>query len=131
MNPKYYHSIVLLADNTFMFFNFSEITWKAENSENGIRIPWKCITVQAITQDLPRKVYFMIDVNIDFPNVFEANEPVPLVPVAIAPVNLNGVAENIADPPENGIYANRDEDSDEGNETDDSVPEITEFWLFR
>lgn len=62
----------------------------------------------------------MIDVNLDFPNVFDANEPAPLIPAALVPV-LNGAVENIADPPENGAHANGDEDSDEGNETDDSL----------
>ena len=66
----------------------------------------------------------MIDVNLDFPNVFDANEPVPLLPAPV--IHANGNPENIADPAENGVNG---DDSDEGNETDDSEQAITEFWL--
>lgn len=71
-------------------------------------IPWETITVQAITQDPQRCIYFMIDVS--WPE-----DP---------PTNQNGGANgngagNLA---ENGS-------EDEGNDSEGSVHELTEFYV--
>lgn len=87
----------------------SNISLKLGSQRNGIIIPWSTITVQAITQDHPRSVYFMIDVNI---NLFNGDQQ-PAAP----------------DEPMNGNGDENNDDSDEGNGSVDSDHNITEFWL--
>lgn len=74
-------------------------------------IPWEKITVQAITQQPQRCIYFMIDVS--WPDD-------PAAPGA----NGNGVHEE----PEEAIEANNGSE-DEGNDSDGSVQELTEFYV--
>lgn len=69
-------------------------------------IPWEKVTVQAITQQPQRCIYFMIDVS---------------WPDQIAPANGNG---NHVDNPEEA-----DEEEDEGNDSDGSLAELTEFYV--
>lgn len=93
----------------------SNISLKLNSQENGIIIPWGTITVQAITQDFPRSVYFMIDVNI---NLFNGEQ-------------RRAAQEIQVDEPMNGENGNENghDDSDEGNGSVDSDHNITEFWL--
>ena len=77
-------------------------------------IPWEKITVQAITQDPQRCVYFMIDVS------WPADDP-----ALIEPNNGNPPANGNHDEEPNGDA----EDDDEGNESEGSVQEITEFYI--
>lgn len=95
-------------------------------------IPWSCVTVQAITQEPPRAIYFMIDVNLNFPNVFESAQPSSsaqnsLPPVNGAPANANGNGNGNHEEVE-GEDGN-DSGSDEGCASEDSTQEITEFWI--
>jgi chloride channel, nucleotide-sensitive, 1A len=84
-------------------FNFSDICWKNQESEEGFMIPWEKITVQAITQEPQRCVYFMIDV------------------VWPGESHRNGETNGNSDDEGNG-----DDDDDASEE---SLAEITEFYL--
>lgn len=74
-------------------------------------IPWDKITVQAITQEPQRCVYFMIDV------AWPAEDQVP---------------QNAANG--NGIHVDANEEAehvseDEGNDSEGSLQELTEFYI--
>ena len=69
-------------------------------------IPWEKVTVQAIANEPQRCVYFMIDVRW------------PTEPAA----SSNGNHEN------DEVEIN-DVSEDEGNDSDDSEPELTEFYV--
>jgi len=85
-----------------LFMTSSEICWKRENSENGFIIPWEKVTVQAISNEPQRCVYFMIDVK--------------------WPESSNGNHSNDDPEEQNGS-------EDEGNESEGSVQELTEFFV--
>lgn len=96
---------ILIAAKQNIHFNFSEIAWKNENSNEGFTIPWAKIVVTAISQDPMRCIYFMID-----SEWTEDDQPVD---------GSNGTDTNGG--------TNDDEDV-EGSETE-SEHAITEFWL--
>lgn len=75
---------------------------------NGFMIPWDKITVQAITQE-PRCVYFMIDV---------------MWPALAAQANGNGNDNHVGENEEA-----QDGSEDEGNDSEGSLQELTEFYL--
>lgn len=87
-------------------------------------IPWDKLTVQAITQEPQRCVYFMIDIGwpTDVPVNGNLNNGDP------ANGNPNG-------DPTNGNHANEDAavaengSEDEGNDSECSVQELTEFYI--
>lgn len=85
-----------------MFSNFSDICWKNQESECEFSIPWDKITVQAITQEPQRCVYFMIDVV--WPGESQRNG------------NGNGNSDD---------EGNGEDDA----ESEESIAEITEFYL--
>lgn len=74
-------------------------------------IPWEKVTVQAISNDPERCVYFMIDV--------------------IWPDQVSNRSNGSA----NGNYANNEQEeandgsADEGNDSEGSVQELTEFYI--
>jgi len=86
----------------------SDICWKRHDSENGFMIPWEKVTVQAITQQPQRCIYFMIDVS--WPD-----------PVAHANGNGNAAGDD-QEEAQNGS-------EDEGNDSEGSVQEMTEFFV--
>lgn len=94
---------LLFMESPIQLSDFSEICWKKQDSDSGFMIPWDKITVQAITQEPQRCIYFMID----------AKWPEPE-----APANGNGNHNEDAA-----------EDEDEGHESDASLEEITEFHV--
>lgn len=96
-----------------LFLSPNNISIKLDSQENAFIIPWSTITVQAITQEPSRSVYFMIDVSINLFNREQQNPPQVDEPMN---GNQNGNDENA-------------EDSDEGNGSVDSESNITEFWL--
>lgn len=89
---------------------FSEICWKRQDSENGFMIPWEKVTVQAITQEPQRLIYFMIDAS---------------WPEDPAAVNHNGNGNH----DEGNVEPADNESEDEGNNSDCSVQEFTEFHI--
>lgn len=92
----------------------SEICWKRNDSENGFMIPWEKITVQAITQEPQRCIYFMIDVS--WPEDPASN------------ANHNGANGNIdVENPDEDVA--QDGSEDEGNDSEGSVQELTEFYI--
>lgn len=75
-------------------------------------IPWEKVTVQAITQDPQRSIYFMLDVTWPAENVASIQNN----------VSANG----------NHVHGNQDAvdgSDDEGNDSEGSVQELTEFYL--
>jgi Regulator of volume decrease after cellular swelling len=90
-------------------FHFSDICWKRQDSENGFMIPWDKVTVQAITQEPQRLIYFMIDASW------------PEDPATNQNGNGNHVEDN-AEPADDGS-------EDEGNNSDCSLQEFTEFHI--
>lgn len=80
-------------------------------------IPWDKITVQAITQEPQRCIYFMIDVI--WPVEANIGQQLPAPPIA-AHANGNHVDGN-GDAQEGS--------EDEGNDSEGSVQELTEFYI--
>jgi chloride channel, nucleotide-sensitive, 1A len=100
-----------VSNKTQLSFRFSEICWKT-GPESGFMIPWDKITVQAITQEPRRCIYFMIDVSWPLAAVIPIN----------GAANGNGVIENPDQEAQN-------ESEDEGNDSEGSVQELTEFHI--
>jgi chloride channel, nucleotide-sensitive, 1A len=95
---------------------FSALLWKFNDRDDGISIPWTKIGVHAISSGngaSPSSVYFIIDINLNWPGVYEFRQQ----------NNQNGVILN-----HDGGDDEEDE-NDEGHETDGSDDEMTEFWL--
>lgn len=97
--PGYYSVLNFLAR--------SSLGWKPNNRPESVTIPWQKISIHAITGD-PRRVYFMLDINLTWPGVYDGR----------AQNNGNG----------NGIVEDEDED-DEGHESDESENAMTELWI--
>lgn len=74
-------------------------------------IPWEKVTVQAISNDPERCVYFMIDVS---------------WPTEQAAGHSNGSAGNHASDEQEETH---DGSEDEGNDSEGSVQELTEFYV--
>lgn len=89
---------------------FREFCWKRQDSENGFMIPWDKVTVQAITQEPSRCVYFMIDVS--WPDDPASNQN--------GEANGNHVNEN---------NEGQEGSEDEGNDSEGSIQELTEFHI--
>lgn len=79
-------------------------------------IPWDKITVQAITQEPQRCIYFMIDVS--WPAA------VPSVQIDNGAQHANGNGNHVEENEEA-----RDGSEDEGNDSEGSVQELTEFFI--
>lgn len=78
-------------------------------------IPWEKITVQAITQQPHRCIYFSIDVN--WPD-----DPAPNA----AQNNGNGNGDHV----DEHVEEAHDGSEDEGNDSEGSVQELTEFHIY-
>lgn len=73
--------------------------WRPEDKNDGISIPWTCVSLHAITSEPVRSIYMQLDFRLKWPGVYEGAKPNQ---------NGNGLADPHAD-------ADDDEDVDEGN----------------
>jgi chloride channel, nucleotide-sensitive, 1A len=98
--------------NSLLFMLISALLWKFNDRDEGISIPWTKIGVHAISSAPAPSVYFIIDINLNWPGVYEFRQQ----------NNQNGVVLN-----HDG--GDEEDENDEGHETDGSDDEMTEFWL--
>lgn len=79
--------------------------WRPENSNDGISIPWTCVSLHAITSEPVRSIYMQLDFRLKWPGVYDGVKP------AVAQNgNGNGLNGMAGQPGED-----EDEDVDEGN----------------
>lgn len=97
------------------------LSWKPHGSEDGIAVPWKEVTVHAITCDPRKCVYMMLDFDLVWPGVHERSS--------------SGGATNGSAGRSNGdANGGSESESDSGSDDDaddcyNDEPAITEVWL--